>query len=164
MSTNIPAKLILAVLCVFSCSVVGSAWLYAQGFPGQAEEAIEQKVENAQEVIRNSDDAASCAAECTQCANTCLAMIQYCDKIGDKYDGLKAACEDCLAVCRLTADTEKRSSPIHEMMMPVCVEACRLMIEQCSSFPEDDYCKECIRDGKACIGAVQLHMKGASSK
>ena len=91
-------------------------------------------------------------------------MIQYCEKIGDKYDELKAACEDCLAVCRLTADTETRGSPLHEMMMPVCIEACRLTIERCEAFPEDDYCKACIRDCKACIGACELHLKGGGSQ
>ena len=164
MFASVKVNRVFAALGIFSCSVVGGAFLYAQGFPSQSDVAVEQKIENAEEVIRSSDNAGSCAAECTQCANTCLAMIEYCERIGDKYDALKAACEDCLAVCRLTAETENRGSPLHEMMMPVCIEACRLTIEQCKNFPEDDYCKECIRDCNACIGACELHLKGGGSQ
>lgn len=164
MSDSVKVNRMFAALCFVSFSVVGGALLYAQGFPSQSDAAVEQKIEDGKDVIRSSDSAGHCSAACTQCANTCLSMIQYCEKIGEKYDALKAACQDCLAVCRLTADTEERGSPLHEMMMPVCIEACRLTIEQCKAYPEDDYCKACIRDCNACMGACELHLKGGESQ
>ena len=54
MSASVKANRVFAALCIFSCSVVGGALLYAQGFPSQTDAAVEQKVQNAEEVIRSS--------------------------------------------------------------------------------------------------------------
>lgn len=150
------------VMCV-AVAAIGAAYVHAQGVPGQADVAVEKRVETAKEGIADSANAASCAAECLQCANTCLGMIEYCKGQGNAYAGAMQASEDCYQLCKLTGETEERAHQLHMALLPACIKACELCIAACEEHPEDEYCTECIRECRECMNACELHLKGAGN-
>lgn len=98
--------------------------------------------------------ASKCESDCNKCATECKTTLNYAKKKGAKYASVAKAIEDCIKVCNLCEDFDKRGSDLHAQASALCAEACNKCISACEA-SKDKQLQKCINECKTCATACK---------
>ncbi len=86
------------------------------------------------------------------CAESCGTALAYAKGKGPSYESIAKAIEDCVAICKLREDLEKRGSELLSQVKALCSEACARCVASCKS-ANDDQLKQCIETCQSCCNS-----------
>ena len=99
--------------------------------------------------------ASKCEADCNKCATVCKTTLTYAKTKGAKYAAVAKTLEDCIKVCNLCEDFDKRGSDMHAQVNALCTEACNKCIAACEA-TKDKQLQKCIDECKTCATACKM--------
>lgn len=106
-------------------------------------------------IINKDQDVTKCAEECLYCFKVCTeTLYQYCLQEGDQHTEAKhiKLMEDCLNICRTSAEFMLRGSANHKLICRACAEICQQCAEDCARF-DDQPMKAC---AEACMRCAEM--------
>jgi|688.fasta_scaffold72207_5 hypothetical protein len=83
------------------------------------------------------------------CVDACSNAISYAKEKGETYAALVSVIEDCVALCALREEFQKRSSALLAQIKTLCGEACSRCASACESM-DDENLANCIKDCREC--------------
>jgi hypothetical protein len=108
-------------------------------------------------VYAASTNNASCRLECIKCADTCDSTLSHCHTTGDSHKAANhiKAMQDCVRLCRDSADFISRNSALSDKMCALCAEACNQCAQSCETFKGDKTMQSCAQECRTCAQACQ---------
>lgn len=83
------------------------------------------------------------------CVDTCNSALSYAKGKGESYAALAIVIEDCVKLCGIREDFEKRGSSLLAQARSLCAEACARCAAACEAM-NDDNLSNCIKECRAC--------------
>lgn len=85
-------------------------------------------------------DMSACITACTECHNTCLALISHCLEMGGNHASLahQHVLMDCAEMCQTSANFMLRGSQMHNRTCAICAEACERCAIDCERMANGD--------------------------
>lgn len=83
------------------------------------------------------------------CADTCSSALSYAKGKGESYAALADVIEDCVRLCGLREDFERRGSTLLAKAKDLCAEACARCASECEAMKDENLSK-CIAECRAC--------------
>lgn len=83
------------------------------------------------------------------CADACGTALTYAKGKGPSFESIANAIEDCVAICKLREDLERRGSELLIQVKALCAEACARCVASCKS-ANDENLKQCIETCQSC--------------
>jgi hypothetical protein len=102
--------------------------------------------------VQLTDEMKACISNCMSCAAVCLQTVTYCLQQGGKHaapDHIRLL-EDCVQICKTSADFMLRGSPLHTRTCGVCAEVCDKCASECEGFSGDVVMKACAETCRRC--------------
>jgi hypothetical protein len=94
------------------------------------------------QAARHHDQAAAerCINDCLECFRSCLETIGHCLEMGGRHAEREhiMLLMECADICRTTAASMIRNSPVHAQLAAVCAEICERCAESCESMADGD--------------------------
>src|SRR5689334_14135614 len=90
-----------------------------------------------------TEEMKNCISNCLSCAAVCLQTVTYCLQKGGPHaaaDRIRLL-EDCVQICKTSADFMLRGSPLHARTCGVCAEACERCATDCERMGDDPVMK-----------------------
>jgi hypothetical protein len=94
-----------------------------------------------------------CIDNCTRCHQSCLSMIEHCQKQGGAHARPEhiRLLQDCAQICQTSADFMLRHSPLHHLTCGACAQICELCALECEKMASgDSMMQECASICRAC--------------
>lgn len=85
----------------------------------------------------------------SSCADVCGDALSYAKGKGESYKSLVTIIEDCIDICAVRAQLEKRGSALLADVKKLCAEACSRCATACESM-KDEHLKNCIQECRSC--------------
>ena len=101
-----------------------------------------QSISGLEELIMNQDT----------CAESCSNALIYARGKGPSYEAIAKVIEDCVAICKLRQDLEKRGSELLNQVKALCAEACARCVASCK-YANDEQLKQCIETCQTCCNS-----------
>ncbi|WP_217440161.1 MULTISPECIES: four-helix bundle copper-binding protein [unclassified Myxococcus] len=108
-----------------------------------------------------TDDMRACISNCMSCAAVCLQTMTYCLQKGGKMasaDTIRLL-EDCVQMCKTSADFMLRTSPLHPQTCAVCAEVCERCAVACERMADDAVMKACAESCRRCVESCRRMAK-----
>lgn len=83
------------------------------------------------------------------CVDTCNGALEFARGKGPDYDALVHVIEDCIKICLLREDFEKRNSELLPQVKVLCAEACSRCADWCEK-KGDTELKDCVEECRSC--------------
>ncbi|WP_224240163.1 four-helix bundle copper-binding protein [Hyalangium gracile] len=99
-----------------------------------------------------TDELKACISNCMSCSAVCLQTVTYCLQQGGKHaaaDHIRLL-EDCVQICKTSADFMLRGSPLHARTCGVCAEVCDKCAASCEQMGDDAAMKACAEACRRC--------------
>lgn len=102
--------------------------------------------------VQLSDEMKGCISNCLSCSAVCLQTVTYCLQKGGKHAALDhiRLLEDCVQICKTSADFMLRGSPLHARTCAVCAEVCERCAAECDKMGDDVVMKACADACRRC--------------
>jgi hypothetical protein len=99
-----------------------------------------------------TDEMKGCISNCLSCSAVCLQTVTYCLQKGGKHAALDhiRLLEDCVQICKTSADFMLRASPLHARTCAVCAEVCEKCAAECDKMGDDAVMKACADACRRC--------------
>jgi len=94
----------------------------------------------------------SCAAHCNHCSDACLSETE----VKPMVNCIKS-CRECQLICEATASLLAQGSAFSKEMAALCIKACNLCAEECSSH-QHMHCEECAKHCRDCAEACAQYL------
>jgi hypothetical protein len=95
-----------------------------------------------------------CAKACNDCQRMCDACSHHCAHLiaEGKKEHMKTlhSCQDCAAICAVSAQISARGGPYAGLICKTCAEACKRCGEACDKVSDDKMMKECADECRRC--------------
>lgn len=103
-------------------------------------------------VIRMDEKMEECIQNCLDCYRICLETKKYCLEKGGEYANPEhiQKLEDCLELCKMSADFMIAESGMHGKVCEVCREACKRCAESCAMMSGDEQMQGCAEMCRQC--------------
>lgn len=112
-------------------------------------------------------DMKECIRLCTECHNTCLALIPHCLEMGGEHASVshQRMLMDCAEACQTSANFMLRGSQLHTRTCGVCAEACERCATDCERLANGDehmlacarICRECATECRTMASQATHH-------
>jgi hypothetical protein len=104
-----------------------------------------------------SSEMTKCIENCTECHNVCLETLQHCIEKGGKHGESEhlRLLQDCVDICRTSADFMLRGSSSHSDVCGICADICEECAQDCEQMAEDKQMKECAETCRRCARTCQ---------
>ncbi|WP_257461775.1 four-helix bundle copper-binding protein [Archangium lipolyticum] len=99
-----------------------------------------------------TEEMRGCISNCISCSAVCLQTVTYCLQRGGKHaapDHIRLL-EDCVQICKTSADFMLRASPLHPRTCAVCAEVCERCAVECEKMGDDTTMKACAEACRRC--------------
>lgn len=83
------------------------------------------------------------------CVDACNSALTYAKGKGEAYAGLVKVIEDCVELCSLRENFERRGSALLGQAKALCADACSRCASACEAM-NDDNLSNCIKECRAC--------------
>jgi hypothetical protein len=102
--------------------------------------------------IQLSEEMKGCISNCMSCAAVCLQTVMYCLQQGGKHAAPEhlRLLQDCVQICKTSADFMLRGSPLHTRTCGVCSEICERCATECEKMGADAIMKACAEACRRC--------------
>jgi hypothetical protein len=99
----------------------------------------------------------SCRNECLKCAATCDSTLNHCRMAGGSHTTAAhtRTIQDCVSLCRQSADFISRDSALSGKICTLCAEACNRCAQSCETFKGDKAMQSCARQCRTCAQACR---------
>lgn len=93
-----------------------------------------------------------CIDECNRCYEICLETVEYCLKLGGRYEDANHIRQlfDCAEACRTNASFMLRGSDLHRSTSILCAEACVRCELTCEQLQDDEQLRICAEVCRSC--------------
>jgi hypothetical protein len=85
----------------------------------------------------------------TTCVSACGTALTYVKGKGAGFEKLAKTIEDCISLCQLREEFEKRGSALFEKVKGLCAEACARCASECKA-ANDSNLASCIEECSSC--------------
>lgn len=94
----------------------------------------------------------ACIDQCNECHNICDETLRHCLEKGGPHAeaGHVTLLQDCMQICRTSADFMLRGSERHEKTCEVCASICEQCAEQCADMADDKQMQKCAKICRQC--------------
>ncbi|MBN1207987.1 MAG: four-helix bundle copper-binding protein [Myxococcaceae bacterium] len=102
--------------------------------------------------VQLTSEMKACISDCMACSAVCLQSVTYCLQKGGKHAALDhiRLLEDCVQICKTSADFMLRGSPLHVRTCAICAEVCDKCAVSCESMADDAVMKACAEACRRC--------------
>jgi uncharacterized protein DUF326 len=104
-----------------------------------------------------SDEMKACIQNCLSCSAVCIQTVTYCLQKGGKHaaaDHIRLL-EDCVQICKTSADFMLRGSVLHARTCGVCAEVCDRCANECEKMGDDAVMKACADACRRCADSCR---------
>lgn len=98
-----------------------------------------------------------CIELCYDCSTSCLQLIPYCLKQGEKHAEAShiLLLQNCAEICRTSANLMISNSPFSTAICKVCADICNQCADDCDQFSDDQKMKQCSVMCRKCADSCQ---------
>lgn len=99
-----------------------------------------------------TEEMKGCINNCMSCSAVCLQTLTYCLQKGGRHaapDHIRLL-QDCVQICKTSADFMLRGSPLHTRTCGVCAEVCDRCAVECDKIGDDVAMKACAEACRRC--------------
>lgn len=98
-----------------------------------------------------------CIDNCNECHDVCLETLQHCIKKGGLHTEPKhlSLLQDCIEICRTSADFMLRGSERHVDTCELCSTICEECAEDCKGMGDDREMQRCAEICQKCAESCQ---------
>ena len=99
-----------------------------------------------------SDEMKACIQNCLSCSAVCIQTVTYCLQKGGRHAALEhiRLLEDCVQICKTSADFMLRGSALHARTCGVCADVCDRCASECEKMGDDAVMKACADACRRC--------------
>jgi hypothetical protein len=104
-----------------------------------------------------TEEMKACISNCLSCAAVCLQTVTYCLQKGGPHaapDHIRLL-EDCVQICKTSADFMLRGSALHARTCAVCAEVCERCAVDCERMGDDAVMKACAETCRRCADSCR---------
>jgi len=104
-----------------------------------------------------TEEMKACISNCLSCGAVCLQTVTYCLQKGGPHaapDRIRLL-EDCVQICKTSADFMLRGSAMHTRTCAVCAEVCDRCAADCERMGDDAVMKACAETCRRCADSCR---------
>lgn len=82
---------------------------------------------------------------------SCITACKNCLKVMPKKSGCYQSCMDCSNICSFILETKINCHDNHRKLLKLCIQCCKICIEECKKHKKSKECQTCIEECSNCI-------------